>query len=326
MAQLASNLVQEPFGEVNAWVHPDGTIEVKATVLMKPVVEHARTGLAIDASASMAEMFGCGKQVISNIFGELCAQPNYVEPVARKMTAYLAEFDSTGETTVIYYSLGRQNMQTEGKAGSDIHFIGNLDAERSQTQKFEMPPNTGAGTCLTPAIKYFLNSIDPRSWFIGLFITDGMIDDADEVKALSKQICEEMAEGKRGYTKFVIIGLGREFHTPDSAAARLLEELDDLDNDPTYGVPGQDLWDHKLAFNMKSMEEIFAEVVSSNIVLCRGAEVTDSNGLPVTPKDSKSYEKALPALLHFTMSPGSTAFTLALPNGNRATQDISPLL
>ena len=115
MAQLASNLVQEPFGEVNAWVHPDGTIEVKATVLMKPVVEHARTGLAIDASASMAEMFGCGKQVISNIFGELCAQPNYVEPVARKMTAYLAEFDSTGETTVIYYSLGRQNMQTEGK-------------------------------------------------------------------------------------------------------------------------------------------------------------------------------------------------------------------
>ena len=135
-----------------------------------------------------------------------------------------------------------------------------------------------------------------------------------------------MANGSRKFTKFVIIGLGKEFSTPDSPAAKCLEELDDLDSDPEYGVEGQDLWDHKVALNMKKMEEIFAEVVSDNIVLCSGASVTDSNGRPVTTKNGDSYHDALPALLNFTMSPGSTAFTLHLPNGTSITQDVSSVL
>ncbi len=326
MAQLASNLVLEPFGEVNAWKQQDGSIDIKATILMKPVIEHAQTGLAIDASASMSEMFGGGPQVVSSLFAGLNAKPNYVEPVARKMAAYLAEFDSDGETTVIYYALGKQNAHTGVRGGTEIQVIGELDAAKCATQEFKMPANAGTGTCLCPAINYFMNRFEPRTWLICLFITDGKIDDLDEVKALSKKICEEMANGSRSFTKFVIIGLGKEFSTPDSPAAKCLEELDDLDSDPEYGVEGQDLWDHKIALNMKKMEEIFAEVVSDNIVLCSGASVTDSNGLPVTTKNGESYHDALPALLNFTMSPGSTSFTLNLPNGTSITQDISSVL
>ncbi len=326
MAQLASNLVQEPFGEVNAWKQQDGSVDIKATILMKPSVEHAQTGLAIDASTSMSEMFGGGPQVVSGLFAGLNNKTNYVEPVARKMAAYLAEFDSDGETSVIYYSLGKQDVLTGTKAGSEIQVIGELSAEKCKTQEFKMPANAGTGTCLCPAINYFLNHFDPSAWLICLFITDGKIDDMDEAKALSKKICEEMAAGTRGFTKFVIIGLGKEFSAPNSPAAKCLEELDDLDDDPEYGVDGQDLWDHKLALNMQKMEEIFAEVVSDNVVLCSGASVTDSNGRPVTTKNGESYHDALPALLHFTMSPGSTAFTLSLPNGNSITQDISSVL
>lgn len=326
MAQLASNLVLEPFGEVNAWKQQDGSIDIKATILMKPVIEHAQTGLAIDASASMSDMFGGGPQVVSSLFAGLNTKPNYVEPVARKMAAYLAEFDSDGETTVIYYALGKQNAHTGVRGGTEIQVIGELDAAKCATQEFKMPANAGTGTCLSPAINYFMNRFEPKTWLICLFITDGKIDDLDEVKALSKKICEEMANGSRSFTKFVIIGLGKEFSTPDSPAAKCLEELDDLDCDPEYGVEGQDLWDHKIALNMKKMEEIFAEVVSDNIVLCSGASVTDSNGLPVTTKNGESYHDALPALLNFTMSPGSTAFTLHLPNGTSVTQEVSSVL
>lgn len=327
MAQLASNLVQDPFGEVNAWKQQDGSIDIKATILMKPVVEHAQTGLAIDASTSMSDMFGGGAQPVNSaLFSGLNTKTNYVEPVARKMAAYLAEFDSDGETSVIYYALGKQNVLTGTRAGSEIQIIGELNVEKCKTQEFSMPANAGTGTCLCPAINYFLNHFSPESWLICLFITDGKIDDIDEVKVLSKKICEEMAAGSRGYTKFVIIGLGNDFVTPNSPATKCLEELDDLDDDPVYGVEGQDLWDHKLALNMKKMEEIFAEVVSDNIVLCSGASVTDSNGNPVTTKNGESYYDALPALLNFTMSPGSTAFTLTLPNGNSITQDVSSLL
>jgi len=36
MAQLPSSKVVEPFGEVNVWSQPDGSIRVKATILMTP--------------------------------------------------------------------------------------------------------------------------------------------------------------------------------------------------------------------------------------------------------------------------------------------------
>ena len=312
MAQLSSNLVEKPFAEVDAWVLDDGTIRVKATILMKPDVENAQTGLAIDASKSMAKLFGTP----GNAF--FPGTPNLVEPVARKITEYLANFDSDGETTVIYYSCG--------KFGAVTHEIGEIDADRAKTLLFQKPADLGTGTQIVPAINYFLNHFSKNTWLICLFITDGLIDDLEEAKKISKQICEEMAAGQRGFTKFVIIGLGEEFADTESAASKALEELDDLDDDPVYGVEGQDLWDHKLAMDMQSLDEIFAEVVDENAVLCTGARVIDSSGNDVKTESGDSYSDGLPALLRFTMPAGSHSFTLCLPTGVEVTQDISSVL
>lgn len=312
MAELNSNLVQEPFGEVNAWKTDNG-IRVKATILMKPYVENAQTGLAIDASRSMTELFGTPGSAF------FPGKPNYVEPVARKMCEYLARFDSDGETSAIYYACG--------KMGAVTHFIGDLDADRALRQTFSIPADAGTGTQLVPAIKFFLEHFQDSPWTICLFITDGLIDDLEEAKKLSKCICEDMRDGKRGFTKFVIIGLGSEFADPTSAACKALEELDDLDEDPLYSVEGQDLWDHKLALNMQTMEQIFAEVVDSNAILCpSGASVVDSFGHEVEPEDGSSYSDGLPAMLRFTMSGQSTSFTLCLPNGMKVEQDLSSIL
>lgn len=316
MAQLNSRYVVHPFGEVDAWVQPDGRIRVKATILMKPNVENAQTGLAIDASRSMSEMFGVDNSGLSALFGT--AKPNLVQQVARKIAAYLANFDGDGSTTAIYYACGR--------FGAETKFIGELDEESSAKQEFAMPSNPGTGTRLCPAIRFFLDRFSDNPWLICLFITDGLIDDLDEVKAMSKKICEEMASGKRNFTKFVIIGLGPEFSNPDSPAAAALEELDDLDADPEYGVEGQDLWDHKITADMKSLDEIFAEVVSSGTILCTGAGVVDSKGKDVVSENGESYRDGLTALLRFYMPAGSRSFTLRLPNGTEITQDLSSVL
>lgn len=312
MAELNSDLVQPPFGEVNAWKE-NGVVRVKATILMKPHVENAQTGLAIDASRSMTELFG----TTGNVFFE--GKPNYVEPIARKICEYLANFDSDGETTAIYYACG--------KFGATTHFIGELDAEKAAKQQFSIPADAGTGTRLVPAINFFLDHFKDAPWLICLFITDGLIDDLEETKALSKRLCEEMNAGTRGFTKFVIIGLGKEFADPESPASKALEELDDLDEDPQYAVEGQDLWDHKLAMNIRTLDQIFAEVVDSNAILCpSGASVVDSHGHEVHPEDGSSYSDGLPAMLRFTMPADSTGFTLRLPNGVVVEQNLSEIL
>lgn len=88
------------------------------------------------------------------------------------------------------------------------------------------------------------------------------------------------------------------------------ELLDPLDN-PI------DLWDHKLASEMKSLHEIFAEVVSEQVTVAEWGRVTDGAGRRV-----QDYTDGLPARLRFRLPRGATAFTLTFPGGE-VTQDIS---
>ena len=53
----------DPFGEVNVYKKPDGSLDIVATILMVPDIEGARTGLALDASASMRKMYGVSNLV-----------------------------------------------------------------------------------------------------------------------------------------------------------------------------------------------------------------------------------------------------------------------
>jgi len=343
MSQLSS--VVEPYGEVNVFPEGSEQVRVKATILMKPEVEGAQTGLAIDGSRSMAPMFG-GPVAVSSLFG---SNNNVVQPVARTMAEYLADFDSDGETSLIYWACG--------KLGGEIEVIGDMNASDVVKYEFAKPKDMGSGTNLLPAIKYFTEErFRYTPWGIYLFVTDGLIDDIEDVKKYTKELCEGIASGDRGFTKLVIIGLGNEFYytnsktteklTPDKVGSRFvelddspdwekspawkaLEDLDDLDEDETYGcikdTKGDyiDIWDHKLAATMKSLEEIFAEVVSRNITVSPNAEIRDSYGNPVKPVDRDSYSDGLPALIEFTMPKTSTSFTLILPNGNEVIQPVS---
>ena len=67
-----------------------------------------------------------------------------------------------------------------------------------------------------------------------------------------------------------------------------------------------DLWDHKMAAEMRVLQEIFAEVVDRNARVAEGGRILDANGKVV--RDFR--DTGLPALLKFDMPRGSYATIL----------------
>ena len=104
-----------------------------------------------------------------------------------------------------------------------------------------------------------------------------------------------------------------------------MEELDDLDYGGLKDKSGTeiDLWDHKMAASMQKIEEIFAEVVTSDMILAPSATITDPQGVAVIPIGRGSYADGLPALLEFTLPAASKSFTLTLPNGTAISQPLA---
>src|SRR5438445_2448364 len=105
MAQLKKPV--EPFGEVNVYPQPGGSIRVVATILMEPRREGTQTGIALDGSGSMASLYGVEEEggFLASLFGRKKQKTNEVTPVAQKVCAYLArKLDADGGTTSIYWA------------------------------------------------------------------------------------------------------------------------------------------------------------------------------------------------------------------------------
>src|SRR5262249_44767599 len=92
-----------------------------------------------------------------------------------------------------------------------------------------------------------------------------------------------------------------------------MEELDDLDTGTSV-----DLWDHKLAAEMRQLAEIFAEVVDKNARVADNGRILDPQGRVI-----KDYSRSgLPAYLEFEVPAGVEYFTLDV-NGHAIKQPLS---
>ncbi len=302
MAQLKK--VVDPFGEVNVHPQPGGKVRVTATILMEPRREGTQTGIALDGSGSMDSLYGVEEEsggFFASLFGKKKKQAiNQITPVAQKVCAYLArKLDADGGTTCIYWATG--------PAGSRIEVIGDLTADQAEQHIFGPPKDFGTGTQLLPAVRYFVDRFKDAPWGFYAFITDGELHDLNAVKDYSRQLARDVAAGRRKPVKFVLIGIG------PNVNERQMEELDDLDTGTEV-----DLWDHKLAAEMRVLQEIFAEVVDKN------ARVAD-NGKILDPQDRvvKNFsDTGLPARLEFEMPAGSAFFVLEV-DGQRIRQDLT---
>jgi hypothetical protein len=300
MSQLKK--VVEPFGEVNVHTLPGGTLKIVATILMEPHKEGAQTGVALDGSASMAGLYGLTRDpgFLASLLGLNKPGKNQVTPVAQRICAYLArKIDADGGTTCIYWATGH--------AGGSIEVVGDLTADQAERHVFGPPKHLGTGTQLLPAVRYFVDRFKDAPWGFYVFITDGELHDLEQVKQYSTQLAHAVAAKRRKPLKFVLIGVG-----PD-VNEQQMEELDDLDT----GTP-VDLWDHKLAAEMRVLQEIFAEVVDKNARIADSGRILDPHGHVL-----KDYsDTGMTGYLEFQAPAGTEYFTLEV-NGSRIHQGLS---
>ena len=308
MAQLAQPV--EPFGEVNVFKKDKG-LEIVATILMEPDIEGARCGLALDASASMKKMYGANLPV-GGLFGKAAGAVNVVEPVARTMAAYLARFSSTSAVSLVYWACNPD--------GSGVEPIGEVNEAQAKALVVKGPRQLpwGRGTKLLPPVRYFVEQVFVQTpWAIAVFVTDGIIEDLDAVKRYCLQFARQIAAGQRQFVKLVLIGVGEEVDE------KQMEELDDMFEGTNLKDPKGndiDLCDHKLASEMRQVEEIFAEVVSEDVIVAGHGRILDSQGRVI-----KDYPSGLPALLRFVLPAAARSFTLVVPQF-QVTQDLSEAL
>ena len=323
--QLPSNMLHKAFSEID--VNQKGN---KLEILYSTMVglsgemsEGWETGIAVDTSVSMTDLFGKGlkgsvpddvkakyikkgwihtrnhdgKKVHywkedaykdSIKMGYLVPTKNIVEREARKFSSYLAEnLDEDGGTDIIYWACGQD--------GKSIEEFGELDSIACKKMEFTGPLNHcfGLKTYLLPAVQYFERKYQNARRGLFIFITDGKIDDLDMIKKFTTDLANNIAAGKRNPFKAILIGIGDEI---DEAQ---MVELDDLDTGTDV-----DIWDHKIIKEMKDIMEIFAELVDENLIIGPSGKIYDSNGNLV-----KQFNDGVPAKGHFNLPIGCDFFT-----------------
>ncbi|BBC25892.1 OmpA family protein [Pseudanabaena sp. ABRG5-3] len=335
--QMPTHLVAAEFGEVNvlrgelASNSELAECQVALTIAMEPqgrFAEGWRTGLALDASASMKRAYG--RKVEARVDPELLTDyikqgrlraymedgeptrkiqreafaeiqergyeinytENILQPLVQDFTAYLAgSLDGTGKTSLIYWGCGK---------GDEIQVLGEFDADSCQALAITGPASfkLGKTTKLLPAIAYFVDQYREAQRGMYIFLTDGRIDDLEKVKLYTKELALEIAVGKRNYLKLILIGIGNDVDRYQ------LQELDDFDTGLDI-----DLWDYKIASEMHNLTQIFAEVVNENQIIAESGSIYDDAGNCV-----KTYTNGLPAKVDFTMRDDSQWFELEVGN------------
>jgi len=286
--------------DVNLIPKNDGTYEVVVSVSMPPIVEGASVAIAFDGSRSMMNAYGVGGTVFQ-------AVPNQVQPVARVTGKHLLTIDADGKVDMIYWAAGAE--------GGEIEVIGTFDEAGCDSLVMKGPKKWGTGTKLLPPLKYFVDEKFVNEPFAMIvFITDGVIDDLQAVKDFCMDFGKKISDGKRKFFKLLLLGVGSEIDE------KQMNELDNMFEGTNLKTPSGDiidLWAHKNAVDMKSMDEVFAELVSENTFVAPSAKILSASGNEIA-----SFSDGLPAKFRFNMPKTENSFTVKFSEGE-LTQDIT---
>jgi len=339
--QIPNELLDLAFGELNI-TRQENCLEVVLTALIDPSQsssgENWQTGVALDGSASMKNAYGANyefKRVLneqeieqllakghatvkivdgqkslsftSEGFEAMEAEglwqksKNEIEVIARNAIPYLAEkLDEDGGTTLIYWACG--------SSGERIEVVGDLTAAEAASATYAGPTEWGDGTRLMPAINHFLELFSDAKMGFYIFVTDGAIDDFEEVKNFTAQLSRDIDAKSCNPVKLVLIGVG------DQINRQQLEDLDDLPD--VMDLP-YDVWDHKIAVEMRGLTDIFAELVDENLVLAPSGRILDHQ-----KSVAKEYSDGVPALMEFQLPLEATHFSLEVTGGQSVKQEI----
>jgi hypothetical protein len=295
----------EPFSDLHV---EDG--HVRATLLHDPTVEGLDMAIYMDASGSMeGEYERTEKRTGGGFWGWLTGTPekveilpNQVEPQVQWMLEYLATKDRNGVLRVGYWACGA--------TGSEVEIIGELTGAQAKTYMFPGPTRLGGQTRLAPAIRDFIAYLKTQTSHgakqgCAVFVTDGQLHDANDVKALTDDIAKQITQGKLPRVNFVLVGVGDQIDE---------EQLEDICHAEYDGIGH--IWCHRIAAEITQVAELVAVLVDETMTVAGGGTIYDDKGNVL-----RSYEGRLPAVLEFPVPEGATSFTLEV-NGKRYTQPL----
>jgi hypothetical protein len=297
-----------PLADVNVLPQNNGSHEIVVCFLpnINSIVGEGNSTafLALDASASLSEMYG-EKTVFMS-------KPNYVEAVARKIGVILTDISRSGNVTGLYWAVSPD--------GSKIEEIGDFDANGWEYAIILGPQKEkwGRGTKLLPAIKHGIEIVGKDSDFnMGVIITDGIIEDEQDVIDYCMIIGDEMKKGTRKKIKLILIGIGKEV---DEAQ---LERLDDM----FEGTPLEDdvdIWSHGMVNSMQDENDILAvlygELMDEDTDIAPSGNVTTGSGTVI-----KNWADRLPGKFRFILPKGEKEFVIHA-SGQEIRQDITSAL
>ena len=293
----------KPFGSINVDKNEKtNEITVNAQVLSDRLVdekgneiEGAEFGLALDGSASMKDLYGTE----SGPFG--FGSPNLVEPVAKSMLQFLSKYSGDSSVELAYWAVG--------PGGKEIEEVGKIKPDQLDNLKVKPKKNMGRSTYLLPIINHFVNDkLKNAPWAMAVIVTDGLIDDMEDVEKWTEQFATDVDANQRKLIKLVLIGLG------EQVDAGQLEKLDDFD-------ASVDVWSAKLASEMEELYEIFDELMSEELQVAPSGKILDNNG-----KLLRAYNDGLPAKMEFILDPNSSGFKVEIPGQPIVEQDLSEAL
>jgi len=288
-------LSNPPFAKINVWKEPKGTHIRWYINIGELAIEGATTGVAIDGSGSMQANFG---------FGPFGAR-NVVKEVGQVLCSYIAKADKDKGTTLIYWATADPG---------EIEPHGFLTEAEAASYPFLKPKNYGRVTNMMPVLKYFIEGTNPKTGSpfkdekFGIFIilTDGFIDDFEDVKNYSIQLAQDVEAGKFNEgVKLVIIGVGKEIDQNQ------MQELDDLDTGDV------DLYFSLIAEEMSDLAEIYTELVSEDLIVAPSGVVRDEKGKEIV----NFRDTGVPGFCEFDLPAKATSFTLEV-EGQTYTQPL----
>lgn len=290
----------EPFSDIH-FEHG----EVRATLLHDPTVEGLDMAIYLDGSGSMSDEYEykkIGTGILNWIFGKAPAKvDNTVEPQVRWILEYLATKDRNGLLRTAYWACG---------GATSIELIGELQGKDVQSYLFPGPKRFGNQTNLKPAIEDFVEYMEEQAekgarQGCAVFITDGVIHDADEVKKYCEYLVRLITKGKLPKLNFILVGVGKDVDE---------EQMEDICHEEYEGFGH--LWCHRVAEEVKDMAELVAVLVDESMTVASGGIITDDKGRVLA-----RYESRLPAILEFKIGEDAHSFTLEV-NGQKFTQPL----
>jgi hypothetical protein len=291
----------EPFSDLH---FEDG--KVHAVLLHDPTVEGLDMAIYMDASGSMKEEYAYTRPNRSFLEwlqdAPLKEASNQVEPQVQWMLEYLATKDRNGLLRVAYWACG--------VSGQDVEVLGEYKGVDVKKKKFPGPHRLGNHTYLEPALRDYVGYLKQQvaegaRRGCAVIVTDGRLNDAEEVKKFSAKVARDIAAGKLPRLNFVLVGVGDNIDE---------EQLEDIAHEEFPGVGH--LWCHRIAKEITQVAELVAVLVDENMTVAAGGTVYDDKGRVV-----KTYEGRLPAVLEFEVPEGTKSFTLEV-NGQRFTQPL----